>query len=329
MNSIDRRLCVAPMMECTDRHDRYFLRLLSRHTVLYTEMLTTAALLNGDRERFLAYHPSEHPLALQLGGSDPQQLADCARLAAEAGYDEVNLNVGCPSKRVQSGRFGACLMKEPALVAECVHAMCDAVTLPVTVKTRIGVDGQDSYEALVDFVGTVSAAGCAAWIVHARKAWLKGLSPKENREIPPLDYGVVNRLKQDFPNLEIIVNGGIQSLQDVGVHLNKLDGVMMGREAYRNPYLLSHADALFFGDEHPIPSRHEIIEAVVPYVTSQVQTGMPLSRMTRHLLGLFQGLPGAKKWRRHLSENAPNRDAGVEVLQHALALVDDSPINCI
>ena len=312
------------MMECTDRHDRYFLRLLSRHTLLYTEMLTTGAILNGDRGRFLTHHPDEHPLALQLGGSDPSALAECSRIAAEAGYDEVNLNIGCPSKRVKSGRFGVCLMTEPALVAECVRAMCEAVTLPVTVKTRIGVDEHDSYEALSRFVETVTVAGCSTWIIHARKAWLNGLSPKENRSLPPLKYETVHRLKRDFPDLEIILNGGIKTLNGVREHLELVDGVMMGREAYRNPYLLSDADALIFEDEHAVLSRHEIVERVIPYVESEVNLGVPLTRITRHLLGLFQGLPRAKSWRRHISENAYKHGAGAEVVSQALALMPRS-----
>lgn len=324
LKSLDRRLCIAPMMEYTDRHDRYILRLLSRHTLLYTEMLTTGAILNGDHERFLAHHPCEHPLAVQLGGSDPTALAQCSRIAADAGYDEVNLNVGCPSKRVKSGRFGACLMTEPALVAECVGAMGEAAALPVTVKTRIGVDEHDSYEALAQLVETVSGAGCTTWIIHARKAWLNGLSPKENRSLPPLNYEIVHRLKRDFPDLEIILNGGIQTLEDVQFHLERTDGVMMGREAYRNPYLLSNADALIFGDEHPVPSRQEVVERVIPYVESQMLLGVPLTRITRHLLGLFQGRPGAKSWRRHISENAHKPGANAEVVAHALSLIPGS-----
>ena len=312
------------MMECTDRHDRYFLRLLSRHTLLYTEMRTTGAIRNGDRGRFLDDHPDEHPLALQLGGSDPSALAECSRIAAEAGYDEVNLNIGCPSKRVKSGRFGVCLMTEPALVAECVRAMCEAVTLPVTVKTRIGVDEHDSYEALSRFVETVTVAGCSTWIIHARKAWLNGLSPKENRSLPPLKYETVHRLKPDIPDLEIILNGGIKTLNGVREHLELVDGVMMGREAYRNPYLLSDADALIFEDEHAVLSRHEIVERVIPYVESEVNLGVPLTRITRHLLGLFQGLPRAKSWRRHISENAYKHGAGAEVVSQALALMPRS-----
>lgn len=324
LKRLDRRLSVAPMMECTDRHDRYFLRLLSRHTLLYTEMITTGALLNGKWERFLSHHRSEHPVAIQLGGSDPRQVAQCARLAERAGYDEVNLNVGCPSKRVKSGRFGACMMVEPALVAECVRAMHHEVSLPITVKTRIGVDEYDSYAFLGEFVSKVSAAGCRTWIIHARKAWLSGLSPKENREIPPLNYATVYRLKADFPDLEIILNGGIQTLEDVSQHLKFLDGVMIGREAYRNPYVLSRADASVFGDHHPVPTRTEIAEALLPYVATQMQRGVPLSRMTRHLLGLFQGQPGARLWRRHISENAHKRGASVEVVQQALALVHNN-----
>ena len=325
---INRRLSVAPMMDCTDRHDRYFLRLLSRHTLLYTEMVTTGALLNGNRERFLSHHRIEHPVALQLGGSDPREIAKCARLVEQAGFDEVNFNVGCPSARVKSGRFGACLMREPGLVADCVRAMRHEVDIPVTVKTRIGVDDHSSYEFLGEFVSTVSAAGCRTWIIHARTAWLCGLSPKENREIPPLNYSVVYRLKADFPDLEIILNGGIQTLEDAGDHLKKLDGVMIGREAYRNPYILSRADGSIFSDDHPIPNRLDIAEAIIPYVETQLKDGVPLNRMTRHFLGLFHGQPGARLWRRHISENAHTRGANSDVLQQAMALVRGNRLEC-
>ena len=309
------------MMECTDRHDRYLLRLLTRHTVLYTEMLTTGALLMGDRARLLAYHPIEHPLAIQIGGSDPAALAECARLAESAGYDEVNLNVGCPSPRVRSGRFGACLMEEPSLVAECVEAMCEAVALPITVKTRIGIDDQDSYRELAHFVKTVTEAGCKTWIIHARKAWLKGLSPKQNRELPTLKYEVVHRLKVDFPELEIILNGGVKRLDQVTHQLEHIDGVMMGREAYRNPYVLSEVDRLIFGDRRRPPTRHQVVESVMSYLAIQLGEGIALSRVTRHLLGLFQGVPGAKAWRRYISENAHKPYAGMEVVEQALARV--------
>jgi tRNA-dihydrouridine synthase A len=321
MRLLDRRIAVAPMLDWTDRHCRYFLRLLSRHTLLYTEMVTTGAVLHGDRGRLLAHDPTEHPLALQLGGSDPDELAGCARVAAEFGYDEINLNVGCPSDRVQSGRFGACLMAEPDVVADGVAAMRAAVDLPITVKTRIGIDDRDSYEALVDFVGRVAGGGCEVFIIHARKAWLHGLSPKENREIPPLRYDVVHRLKRDFPNLTIILNGGLTSLDQIAEQLERVDGVMIGRAAYENPYLLADVDLRFFGSSAPPPSRRQVIKAFLPYVAAQLRQGTPLHGMTRHILGLFQGIPGARAWRRHLSEHAHRRGAGVEVLAAALGQI--------
>jgi len=315
------RLAVAPMMDWTDRHDRYFLRLLSRHTRLYTEMVTTGAVLHGDRGKLLGFDPAEHPLALQLGGSDPAELARCAAIAEDWGYAEVNLNVGCPSDRVQSGRFGACLMAEPALVGECVAAMGAATRLPVTVKTRIGIDDRDSYEELVTFVSTVADAGCRTLIVHARKAWLQGLSPKENREIPPLSYPTVYRLKQDFPALSVVINGGITDLDAAEQHLQRVDGVMIGRAAYQNPYLLAMADRRLFDDSAPVPSRYEIVQRLLPYVERQLADGVYLHRITRHILGLFQGQPGARQWRRHLSENAPRVGADASVIREALARV--------
>ncbi|MFO1420184.1 MAG: tRNA dihydrouridine(20/20a) synthase DusA [Candidatus Competibacteraceae bacterium] len=318
---LNHLLCVAPMLDWTDRHCRFFLRLLTRHTLLYTEMVTTGAVLRGDRERLLAYDPAEHPLALQLGGSDPADLARCARIAAAWGYDEVNLNVGCPSDRVRSGRFGACLMAEPDLVAEGVAAMRAAVAIPVTVKTRIGIDGRDSYEELADFVGRVAAGGCEVFVIHARKAWLNGLSPKENREIPPLRYEVVHRIKQDFPGLTIILNGGLVDLDQMAKQLRRVDGVMIGRAAYENPYLLAEVDRRFFGSGGPPPSRRQAVRALLPYVEVQLRQGTPLHCMTRHLLGLFQGVPGARAWRRTLSERACRRGAGVEVLEAALGWV--------
>ena len=323
MQPLNRRLAVAPMLDWTDRHCRYFLRLLSRPTLLYTEMVTTGAALHGDRERLLAYDPAEHPLALQLGGCDPGDLARCARIAADFDYDEVNLNVGCPSDRVQSGRFGACLMAEPELVADGVAAMRTTVNLPITVKTRIGIDDRDSYEALTDFVGRVASGGCEVFIIHARKAWLRGLSPKENREIPPLRYDIVYRLKRDFPDLTIILNGGLRNLDQVEDELRRVDGVMIGRAAYENPYLLADADRRFFGSDTPLPSRHQVIRAFLPYVENQLQQGTPLHCMTRHVLGLFQGIPGARAWRRHLSEHAHRRGAGVEVLEAALRQIPE------
>ena len=312
------RVCVAPMMDYTDRHFRYFIRLMTRHTLLYTEMVTSGAILHGDHRRFLEFHPAEHPVALQLGGSDPEALAACARLAADYGYDEVNLNVGCPSDRVQSGRFGACLMNEPALVAECIAAMAAASPVPVTVKTRIGVDDRDSYEELVEFVRIVARAGCRVFIIHARKAWLKGLSPKENREIPPLRYDVAARLKRDFPELTIVVNGGVQTLDAMHAHLGAFDGVMVGREAVSNPYLFASVDRRFFGGEAVPFSRAEALRAWLPYLGAQLQEGVPLARMTRHALGLFHGCPGARAWRRVLSEEATRPGAGLAVLHQAL-----------
>ncbi|MGB9430085.1 MAG: tRNA dihydrouridine(20/20a) synthase DusA [Gammaproteobacteria bacterium] len=314
------RVCVAPMMDYTDRHFRYFIRRMSRHTRLYTEMLTTGAILHGEPRRFLEFDPAEHPLALQLGGSDPRTLAQCTRIAADYGYDEVNLNVGCPSDRVQSGRFGACLMTKPQLVAECVSAMRAASDVPVTVKTRIGVDQHDSYEHLTHFVQTVAAAGCRVFIIHARKAWLTGLSPKENREIPPLRYDVAERLKHDFPALAVVVNGGIKTLTAMQNHLVEFDGVMIGREAVANPYLFAMVDRRCFDARATTLTREQLLEALMSYIETQLQEGVPLQRMTRHLLGLFQGCPGARRWRRYLSEQASRPAAGIEVLRDALRM---------
>ena len=322
---LDRRLSVAPMMDWTDRHCRYFLRLITRRTLLYSEMVTTGALIHGDRQRHLGFDPAEHPVALQLGGSSPEDLATCAQMAEDYGYDEVNLNVGCPSDRVQNGRFGACLMAEPELVADCVAAMKAVIEVPVTVKTRIGIDHRDSYEELTGFVRQVAAAGCDALIVHARKAWLQGLSPRENREIPPLRYDWVERLKGDFPALPMAINGGITTLPQASALLERLDGVMIGREAYQNPWMLSQADALIFGDTDQGPTAHEVLAAYIPYVERNLAAGVPLIAMTRHILGLFQGRPGARAWRRHLSENAHRRGAGVEVLKDAGAKTSDQP----
>ncbi len=317
----DRRLSVAPMLDWTDRYCRYFLRLISRHTRLYTEMVTTGAILHGERARFLDFDPAEHPVALQLGGSEPDQLARCARLGEQWGYDEINLNLGCPSDRVQSGSFGACLMLTPGVAADGVKAMRDAVAVEVTVKHRIGVDERDSYQALCDFVGTVSEAGCESFIVHARKAWLQGLSPKENREIPPLSYATVHRLKQDFPALEIIINGGITSLRQAEQQLTQVDGVMIGREAYQNPWILAQADRRIFGDDRPEPDRHQVIERLMPFVERELATGTPLNRITRHILGLFHGCPGARSFRRILSEGAHLPGAGCELIAQAAAAV--------
>jgi tRNA-dihydrouridine synthase A len=312
---------VAPMMDWTDRHCRYFLRLVAPRVRLYTEMITTAALLNGDRESLLAYHPSEHPLALQLGGSRPDELARCARRAEQAGYDEVNLNVGCPSDRVQSGRFGACLMLEPERVADCVRAMREAVSIAVTVKCRTGVDEQDSYAALVKFVAGLADAGVAQLTVHARKAWLQGLSPRENREIPPLDYAQVYRLKQEFPALPIAINGGISSVAAVAGHLQRVDGVMLGRAAYHDPWLLAAVESLFDSTAAGRSSRHQVVHAMLPYIEEQLLAGARLAQMTRHMLGLFHGQPGARAWRRYLSEHAHADGAGIEVLERALRCV--------
>ncbi|WP_449227848.1 tRNA dihydrouridine(20/20a) synthase DusA [Azospirillum argentinense] len=313
-------LSVAPMMDWTDRHCRFFHRLLSKNTLLYTEMVTTGAVLHGDRERLLGYDAAEHPVALQLGGSEPAELAACARIAEEWGYDEVNLNVGCPSDRVQSGRFGACLMAEPDLVARLIGAMREAVSIPVTVKSRIAIDAMEEWPTLDHFVRTVSAAGCTHFIVHARKAWLKGLSPKENRDIPPLRYDLVHRLKQENPQLTIAINGGIRTLDEAEGHLATLDSVMIGRAAYETPFILADADRRLFGGE-PGPDRYAVVEAMAAYAEERMRQGAPLSAITRHMLGLFQGLPGARAWRRHISENAHLPGAGPEVLLKAAALV--------
>lgn len=309
------------MMDWTDRDFRYLLRLISQHALLYTEMVTTGALIHGNRKRFLAHDAKEYPLALQLGGSDPKELAECAKMGEDAGYQEVNINVGCPSDRVQSGRFGACLMAEPELVAEGVAAMQAKVSIPVTVKTRLGIDEFDSYEFLTDFIDKVSAAGCDTFILHARNAWLKGLSPKENRDIPPLNYERVYQVKKDYPHLHIDINGGIQDLEQASQHLQHVDGVMMGRAIYHNPYLLAEADQSIFGQDNNGLSRHEVIEAMLPYIERRMQQGRPLKSITRHLLGVFQGEPGARRWRRHLSENAHLPGAGIHVLKDALSLL--------
>lgn len=319
---MDRRISVAPMMDWTDRHDRYFLRLIAPKVLLYSEMLTSQALVHGDYRYLLQFDPQEHPVALQLGGSEPSLLAQAAVLGEDFGYDEINLNVGCPSDRVQSGRFGACLMLDPALVADCVSAMKAAVKIPVTVKCRIGVDERDAYEDLTHFIKLVSSAGCDVFIVHARKAWLKGLSPKENREIPPLRYEVVRQLKKDFPQLTLILNGGIKTSAEVAEHLQSLDGVMIGREAYSNPYFLADLHRRYYSSEQKLQSRFTIIEKLLPYVQEQLQKNTRLSSITRHILGLFRGEKGANKWRRYLSENAHRSGAGVEVLKAALELVE-------
>jgi tRNA-dihydrouridine synthase A len=310
------------MLDCTDRHARFLLRLVSRRVLLYSEMVTTGALLHADPARWLDHDAAERPLALQLGGSEPAAMARCAGFGAAWGYAEINVNVGCPSPRVQSGAFGACLMAEPETVAACVRAMRETVAIPVTVKTRIGVDDRDSYEALVDFVGTVADAGCGTFVVHARKAWLSGLSPAENRNVPPLRYDMVYRLKRDFPALEIVLNGGVTSLDIARTHLAHVDGVMIGRAAYQDPYLLAAADQMLFGDPAPPPTRQAVLRGYLGYVEAQLERGVPLHRMTRHLLGLFQGQPGARAWRRHLSEGAHRPGAGLGVVIEAARRVD-------
>lgn len=311
------------MMDWTDRHCRMFHRSLTRRALLYTEMVTTGALLHGNAARHLDFHPAEGPLSLQLGGSDPVALAACARIGEDWGYDEINLNVGCPSDRVQNGMFGACLMARPELVAEGVAAMRGATRLPVTVKHRIGIDDLDSYEHLYGFVGTVAAAGCATFIVHARKAWLSGLSPKQNREVPPLRYEVVRQLSLDFPGLTVVLNGGVKSLDAAWEHLTWAGGVMMGREAYQNPYLLAGVDSLIFGEETRPPSRREVVERYLPYVEEMLAQGVYLSHLTRPVLGLFAGQPGARHWKRTISERAHRPGAGVDVILDALAGVPD------
>jgi len=306
------------MLDWTDRHCRFFLRLVSQHAVLYTEMLTTGAILHGDTERFLAMNEEEHPVALQLGGSNPGDLAAACKLAEQYAYAEINLNCGCPSDRVQSGMFGAVMMKNAAITADCVAAMRDAVDLPVTVKHRIGVDDYDSYDFLCQFVGTLSDSGCNTFVVHARKAWLKGLSPKQNREVPELNYGRVYQLKRDFPDAEIIINGGITTLEQSIKHLNHLDGVMMGREAYTNPYILATVDQDIYGASHPAKSREKIAEQFLDYIDNEMSKGTKLHAMTRHILGLFHGMPGARLFRRHISENAYKSTATIDVLTTAL-----------
>lgn len=312
------------MMDWSDHNCRYFWRLLTKQALLYTEMVTTGALIHGDRERFLHFNVEEHPVALQLGGSNPKDLARCARWAQEWGYDEVNLNCGCPSDRVQSGMFGACLMAKPELVANCVKAMLDSCDIPVTVKHRIGIDHMESYGQLLEFVEPVATAGCSVFIVHARKAWLQGLSPKENREIPPLNYEWVYQLKKDLPLLTIVINGGIQTLQECQHHLQHVDGVMLGREAYQNPWVLVQVDEMLFGMDRPAESRDDVIAALLPYTQRQIARGAQLNHITRHILGLYQGVPGARKFRRHLSENAYKKGAGSEVLAEAYAMVTGS-----
>ncbi len=325
MTSVSKthRFCVAPMLDWTDRHERYFLRLLSRHARLYTEMVTTGALLHGDVQRHLAFDPAEHPVALQLGGSNPEELSRCAVLGVAAGFDEINLNVGCPSDRVQNGRFGACLMADAALVAECVQAMKDSVAVPVSVKCRTGINALDSDAFLENFISPVKDAGCDVLIIHARIAILEGLSPKENREIPPLNYERVFRMKRAFPELPIVINGGIRTLEHAQEMLSQVDGVMLGREVYHNPWLLSEVDAKLFGENGNVDSRTEVLRQFLPYVERELAAGTSLQHITRHILGIFHGVPGGKAFRRHLSENAWRKNAGLSVLEDAIGRVSD------
>jgi tRNA-dihydrouridine synthase A len=316
--TLNRRFSIAPMMDWSDRHCRMFWRQLTDNALLYTEMVTTGAIIHAGPERFLQFNDGEHPIALQLGGSDPKDLAHCSKIAEDWAYDEVNLNCGCPSDRVQSGMFGACLMAKPLIVADCIKAMQDACSIPVTVKHRIGIDDMESYEELLAFVEPIAATGCSTFIVHARKAWLQGLSPKQNREIPPLEYPMVYRLKKDFPALEIIVNGGITELSECETHLQQVDGVMLGRAAYHNPYLLAEVDQRFYQQDKSIKTRQQVLLDFLPYVEEQLNLSVPLNHISRHILGLFQQVPGAKQFRRHISENAHLKGAGIEVLEQAM-----------
>ena len=322
--TLDRRFCIAPMMDCSDRHSRYFLRLFSSRIMLYTEMVTVAAILHGDRDQLLGFNSEEHPLAVQLGGSDPEQLYQAAKICTEYGYDEINLNCGCPSDRVQSGSFGACLMKDPGLVGACVAAMKDGTHLPVTVKHRTGLDRDESYDRFAQFAEAQIEAGAEALIVHARNAWLQGLSPKENREIPPLKYDWVYRLKQDFSEQPIIINGGIKTLEACLEHLQKVDGVMLGREPYQHPYLLHNVDQVIFDETiNETQSRITMLHRVYPYIENQLAQGLPLTRMVRHLIGLFHGQPNGRRWRRYLSENAYRKTASMQTLYQAEKLVSE------
>ena len=322
MSPPSHRFCTAPMMDWTDRHCRFFLRQISRHVRLYTEMVTAPALVHGDVPRHLDFDPAEHPVALQLGGSDPASLAHAARLGERWGYDEINLNCGCPSERVQTGSFGACLMREPALVADCVRAMRDAVALPVTVKHRIGLDMDEDYGFVRDFVGIVSDAGCGVFVVHARNAVLKGLSPKENREVPRLRYDVVHRLKREFPALTIVLNGGLTTWPAIERELAHVDGVMLGRAAYHDPMVLAPVDWRIAGDASPLPSRAGVLRAMMPYVAAQRARGVPLRSIARHMLGLYHGMPGGRRFRQLLSDAARLKDAGPELLHEALEAVE-------
>ena len=321
----NRRLSIAPMLDCTDRHERYFLRLLSKYILLYSEMVTTNALLHTDPDMFLRHQEFEYPAVLQLGGSNPADLAKCSKMVEESGFQEVNLNCGCPSDRVQNGNFGACLMKDKNLVADCFKAMQDAVSIPVSIKCRIGVDEFDSWEFFRDFIGTIADAGCRVFIIHARKAWLKGLSPKENREVPPLNYDTVHRLKAEMPQLNISINGGIKTLDQTLELLQDLDGVMVGREAYENPWFLRDADERIFNDANAAKpeSRKALLEAYLPYVEMETARGTPATILVRHLYGLFNGKPGARKYRQYLGENAPKTNNPAEMIRRAMDLVTE------
>jgi tRNA-dihydrouridine synthase A len=320
-SAVLKPLSIAPMMERTDRHYRYFMRLITKSTLLYTEMVTAHALLHGDREFLLGFDAAEHPVVLQVGGDEPALMADCARIAEDYGYDGININVGCPSSRVQRGNIGACLMRSPEVVARCVEAMQASCSIPVTVKHRIGVDELDAYSDMANFVRVVSEAGCRVFSVHARKAWLNGLSPKENRTVPPLRYADVYRLKEDFPELHVELNGGVRTLAEVSVHLERVDGVMVGRAAYDRPYQFTEADRCFGGSTAPIPSRFELVEAILPYAARWVDQGTKLSHITRHMLNLFAGTTGSRAWKRVLTERAPRNGAGIEVIVDALEAV--------
>ncbi|MCO4798996.1 MAG: tRNA dihydrouridine(20/20a) synthase DusA [Colwelliaceae bacterium] len=317
---ISHKLSVAPMLDWTDRHCRYFYRVMSKRTVLYTEMVTTGAILFGKWD-YLAFNKEEHPIVLQLGGSDVKAMTECAILAEQKGYDEININVGCPSDRVQNGRFGACLMADPNLVADCVSSMKNAVNIPITVKSRIGVDDQDSYEFLHKFIDTVKPAGCEHFIIHARKAWLSGLSPKQNREVPPLDYDRVYQIKKDFSELKISINGGIKTFEETNDHLQNIDGVMIGREIYQNPYMLTQADNLIWGDDVNVKSRQQVIDEMSDYIDQYVSGGGRAWHVVRHMLGMCNGLAGAKQFRRYLSENSGREGANSKVLNEAFAKV--------
>jgi len=316
----NRLLSIAPMMDCTDRHYRYFMRLITKHVLLYTEMIHANQIIHGDKNYFLGFNPQEQPIAIQLGGHDPNLLTTASVTAENWGYQEINLNIGCPSDRVQKGKFGACLMNEPNLVAECVAAIKNKVSIPVTVKTRIGVDHNDSYEFLCNFIEKVKAAGCKTFIIHARKAWLKGLSPKQNRTIPPLDYERVYQLKKDYKDLEIIINGGIKTSEEIKDHLNHVDGVMIGRKAYSDPYLFSNMDSLFYNSKSPIKSRMQILKAYLPYLEQELKRGVRINLLTRHMVGLFHGLPNAKAFRHFMTGQLKTLAHYNELLNHVARL---------